>query len=407
MLSANCGPGTQLTRIGGMPPLRQRHSAWRVAGITAGTGVAGLLLFLVVQGAMMPPEGEEVTGRFAALMFLDFLLGLAALGLLPLALRRAPVGAGLAIIAVSGLSSLAFPAACLCIIRIAALRRPRYVAATAAVFTAGMAAGTAVNPGDPIDGEIWWVLVAAVVPLVVLVLVGLNRGARQQLIVSLHHEADSARREQDARADQARLAERTRIAREMHDTLAHRLSLISMHAGALEYRTDLDAETIRSTAGMLRETAHKAATELRTVLTVLREDEAEAAPQPNIASIPALVDSARAAGTEITLSIEPALLATGEDAPADATSRHLYRVAQEGITNAQKHAPGHPVTVSLTGAPGQGITVKVSNPISGSPRRSPDGLGLIGLAERARLSGGSFESGARQGVYMTKVEVPW
>ena len=138
-----------------MPPLRQRPSAWKVAGVTAGTGAAGMLLFLVAQGAMMPPEGEEVTGRFAALMVLDFFLGLAAIGLLPLALRRAPVGAGLAIIAVSGLSSLAFPAACLCIIRIAALRRPRYLAATVAVFAAAMAAGAAVDPGDPAEGGMW------------------------------------------------------------------------------------------------------------------------------------------------------------------------------------------------------------------------------------------------------------
>ncbi|MCC9178695.1 sensor histidine kinase [Arthrobacter sp. zg-Y750] len=388
-----------------MPTPTQRPSAWKVAGITAASGVVGFLSFMVLLGLSL--EDEEIGVRFAALMFLDFFLGLLAVGLLPLALRRAPVGVGLTIIVLSGLSSMAFPAACLCIVRIAALRRPRSLIATIVAFAVAVAAGVVVNPLDPGDQGLGWIFLVSLVPLLVLVLIGLNRGARAQLIVSLRHEADSARREQDARADQARLAERTRIAREMHDTLAHRLSLISMHAGALEYRSDLDAETIRSTAGILRETAHKAAMELRTVLTVLREEEAEAAPQPNIASIPALVDSARAAGTDVTLSIAPPLLATEADAPADATSRHLYRVAQEGITNAQKHAPGHPVTVSLTGAPGHGITVKVSNPVSGPPRRSPDGLGLIGLAERARLSGGSFESGARQGIYTTKVEVPW
>lgn len=388
-----------------MPLPTQRPSAWKTAGICAAAAVVGFLVFLVVRGSTLPPDDADPL-PFMGLMFLDFFLGLTAVGLLPLALRRAPVGAGLSIIALSGLSTLAFPSACLCIINIAALRRPRLLAATALVFAAAVLVDFAVNPVDGAE-DYGWVLLVALGMLAVLVLIGLNRGAKKALIVSLRQEADSARREQDARADQTRLAERTRIAREMHDTLAHRLSLISMHAGALEYRTDLDPETIRSTAGILRETAHKAASELRTVLTVLREEAADTAPQPTISSIPALVEAARAAGTDIMLNIEPALLAADGNFPADATSRHLYRVAQEGITNAQKHAPGHPVAVSLTGAPGKGITVTVSNPISGSRPAAPDGLGLIGLAERARLSGGSFESGTKRGIYTTAVQVPW
>ena len=389
-----------------MPLPTQHPSPWKTAGITAATAAAGFLVFLVVRGSMLPPDDADPV-PFTGLMFLDFFLGLAAVGLLPLALRRSPVGAGLAIIALSGLSTLAFPAACLCIVRIAALRRPCLLATTTLVFATALTADFAVTPVDS-TGDYGWTLLISVVMLTVLVLIGMNRGAKEALIISLRHEAESARREQDARADQARLAERTRIAREMHDTLAHRLSLISMHAGALEYRTDLDPETLRSTAGILRETASKAAAELRTVLTVLREEDADAAPQPNISSIPALVESARAAGTDITLSIEPALLtASHANSPADATSRHLYRVAQEGITNAQKHAPGHPVMVSLTGAPGNGITVTVSNPVSGSRLPASDGLGLIGLAERARLSGGSFHSGTKFGIYTTAVQVPW
>ncbi|MBO0908574.1 sensor histidine kinase [Arthrobacter sunyaminii] len=388
-----------------MPLPTQRPSPWKTAGITAAAAAVGVLVFLIVRGSMLPPDDSDPL-PFIGLMFLDFILGLTAVGLLPIALRRSPVGAGLAIIALSGLSTLALPAACLCIVRLAALRRPRLLAATALVFLAAVLVDLAVNPVDGAE-DYGWVLLIALGMLGVLVLIGLNRGAKRALIVSLRQEADSARREQDARADQARLAERTRIAREMHDTLAHRLSLISMHAGALEYRTDLEPETIRSTAGVLRETAAKAASELRQVLAVLREEPEATAPQPNISAIPALVESARAAGTDITLSIEPALLAAGADGPADATSRHLYRVAQEGITNAQKHAPGHPVAVSLTGAPGEGITVTVSNPVSRSTSPAPDGLGLIGLAERARLSGGSFESGAKRGVYTTAVQVPW
>lgn len=387
-----------------MPPSTQYPGAWKVAGVTSGAAVAGFAVFLVVQGSMLPPKGE-VPLSFIGWMLLDLFLGLTAIGLLPLALRQAPLGAGLAIIALSAFSSMAVIPAALAIIGIAALRRRGPLAAAVLVFAAGLAADSAVHPADDVP---WWAVAAtALAMLLVLVLIGLNRGARQALIVSLRQEAQSARREQDARADQARLAERTRIAREMHDTLAHRLSLISMHAGALEYRTDLDQETIRSTAAILSDTARKAARELRTVLSVLREEAADTSPQPTVRSIPALIETARAAGTDVTLHVDPPLRGADADSLPDATSRHLYRVVQEGLTNARKHAPGLPVTVSLSGAPGEGITVTASNPVSGPVAASPDGLGLVGLAERARLANGSFESGLLNGVYTTKVQVPW
>jgi len=387
-----------------MPPPFERPSALKTAGLTFGAAVTGFLVFLVVQGSVLPPEGE-VPAPLIGLIFLDFMLGVTAVGLLPLALRRSPVGAGLAIIALSSLSTLAAIPSCMALIRIASLRRPRALTAAVLVYSAAVALDVAVHPADDLP---WWAVpLTALAMLAVLVLIGLNRGARRALIASLRHEADSARREQDARAAQARLAERTRIAREMHDTLSHRLSLIAMHAGALEYRTDLDRETIHSTAAVLRETAHTAAGELRTVLSVLREEAAEPSPQPTVHSIPALVETARAAGSDVTLHLDPPLQGNEADTLPDATSRHLYRVVQEGLTNAHKHAPGQPVTVSLTGAPGRGITVSTSNPVSGPATAAPGGLGLVGLAERARLSNGSFESGLRHGVYTTTVKVPW
>ncbi|MCC3281411.1 sensor histidine kinase [Arthrobacter caoxuetaonis] len=387
-----------------MPQRLEHPSALKTAGLTFGAAVTGLLVFLVVQGSMLPPDGAD-PAPFIGLMFLDFMLGVAAFGLLPLALRRFPVGAGLGIIALSSLSTLAFVPACMALIGIAALRHPRALAAAVLVYAAAVAVDLTVRP---VEDMAWWALsLTALAMLLVLVLIGLNRGARRALIASLRHEADSARREQDALAAQARLAERTRIAREMHDTLSHRLSLIAMHAGALEYRADLDRETIRSTAAVLRETAHTAAGELRTVLSVLREEAAETSPQPTVHSIPALVETARAAGSDVTLHMDPPLRGDEAASLPDATSRHLYRVVQEGLTNAQKHAPGLPVTVSLTGGPGRGITVSASNPVSGQVTAAPGGLGLVGLAERARLADGTFESGLRHGMYTTTVKVPW
>lgn len=389
-----------------MQPMPYRPSVLRTTGLTLGAAAAGIATFLVAQGSMFPADGSDPPPSFLALMVLDLLLGLAAVGLLPLALRRAPLGAGLPIIALSSLSSLAFIPACMALIGIAALRRPRALIAAAAAYAAAVAVDLAVHP----DGDLpWWAVpTTAGLLLAVLVLVGLNRGARRQLIRSLQHEAQSAHREQEARTSAARLAERTRIAREMHDTLSHRLSLISMHAGALEYRSDLDRDTIRATAAILRETAQTAAGELRTVLSVLREDPAETAPQPALDSIPGLVASARAAGSNVTLQMDPPLQGEATASLPDATSRHLYRIVQEGLTNAQKHAPRQPIRVSLTGAPGQGITVAVSNPLpAGAASPGAEGLGLVGLAERARLAGGSFETGVRGDVYATTVKVPW
>lgn len=388
-----------------MSPAPHRPSTWQVTWRTGSAAVAGFLIFLVAQGASLPPEGQVPTS-FIGWMFLDFFLGIAAVGLLPLALRRAPLGAGLPIIATTSFSSFAIVACCITVIEIAALRRVRELTAAVGVFMASVAAGVLVYPtgGEPI----WPVFAVALGLLAVLVLIGLNRGAGRALVAALRQEAQSARREQDARIEQARLAERTRIAREMHDTLAHRLSLISMHAGALEYRTGLDAETIRSTAGMLRDTAQKASQELRTVLTVLREGPSDTSPQPDLESLPGLVDTARAAGTDITLNVAPQLLHPEVDQLPDATSRHLYRVVQECITNAQKHAPGHPVSVDLAGGPGQGITITASNPVSGPPPPpSTAGLGLVGLEERARLAGGSFEAARHPGRWITTVQVPW
>src|SRR5690606_27094798 len=148
-----------------------------------------------------------------------------------------------------------------------------------------------------------------------------------------------ARREADeARLEQARMAERERIAREMHDVLAHRLSLVALNAGALAYRTDLDSDTARDTAAQIQSDARQSLADLRMVLGTLRRapgGEPEA-PQPTLLELPVLVAEAEESGQTIDQQI------TGADSVPQHVSRQAYRIVQEALTNARKHAPGEP-----------------------------------------------------------------
>ena len=121
--------------------------------------------------------------------------------------------------------------------------------------------------------------------------------ARRQLVLSLRERADRAEAEQQMRVEQARPHERARIAREMHDVLAHRISLLSMHAGALEFRPDAPPEEIARAAGIIRASAHQALEDLREVIGVLREEPADGdpeRPQPTLANLPGACSTSRA-----------------------------------------------------------------------------------------------------------------
>jgi signal transduction histidine kinase len=230
---------------------------------------------------------------------------------------------------------------------------------------------------------------------------GLFVRARRQLVQSMREQADRA-------ADEAREAERRRIAREMHDVLAHRLSLLSVHAGALEFKSDAPAEEVAEVAGVIRESARAALDELRGVIGVLREDTGESLtqpPQPTLADLPALVEESRAAGMRITARIEP-----GDVAPAAAVGRTAYRIVQEGLTNARKHAPGAAVTVTVH-APDGDLQVEVRSlapvAVASGPPLPGAGTGLIGLAERVTLAGGELEHGVDpEGAFVLRARLP-
>jgi signal transduction histidine kinase len=233
--------------------------------------------------------------------------------------------------------------------------------------------------------------------------VGLSVGARRALLASLRERAERAEAEQARRAEQARTAERRRIAREMHDALGHRLSLLSVHAGALELRADLGRDAVAEAARVLRETARGALDDLRDVVLVLREaplDDADR-PQPRLDDVGALVAQSRAAGTAVEL------VQRVDAVPPEQVGRTAYRVVQEGLTNARRHAAGAPVRVEVRGAPGDGLVVRVVN----GPGRAGTpgaGTGLIGLGERVALVGGALDHGpAPDGGHVLAARLPW
>ena len=180
-------------------------------------------------------------------------------------------------------------------------------------------------------------------------------------------ELERAEAEQALRVEQGRLNERARIAREMHDVLAHRISLIAMHAGALAYRTDLTAEETHETAELIQATSHEALTDLRQVLGVLRDDETGAGerPQPTFGDLAALVLEAEGAGMRIQYDDR----VDGASQMPEQVGRTAYRIVQEGLTNVRKHAPGVTVLVQLSGSPTEGVSIRIRNPARSSAAR--------------------------------------
>jgi signal transduction histidine kinase len=300
--------------------------------------------------------------------------------------RRHPVGLGAFVLAASSVSAVAAGPSLFFIFN-AAIRAPRralgWLVALAIVATAIF---PLLYPGRQ-EG---WLFQAVFGSLIVAIAVGwgLFVRARRELERSLRDRAERLEAEQRLRVEQARDAERRRIAGEMHDVLAHRVTLLAVHAGALEFRPDAPPEEIAEAAGVIRSSAQVALQELREVVGVLRADHrGTEPPQPTLDAIPALIEESRAAGMHVRSRID---VAGGEAT----VGRTAYRVVQEGLTNARKHAPAAAVEVSVI-APNGALVVEVrSRPSTSAPAAlAGAGTGLIGLAERVSLAGGKLSHG--------------
>ncbi|MDG9677137.1 histidine kinase [Micromonospora sp. DH14] len=352
--------------------------AWRFAQVGVTTAAVGVLVATMLWSATRSSS--------PGLVGVDVALAVAALILVPVVILRPRTGGVLAGVLVA-LSPVATPVASFAVLFLARNRPFRQAAAVAAISVAGEAVQAFWRPVPSLPYG--WRLVLMTIAYAALFGWGTWAQARNALLAELRDRARRAEQEQERRVDEARAAERGRIAREMHDVLAHRLSLLAAAAGAMEYRPDAPPERLSAAAGVIRASAHHALDELREVITLLRSDDAEsptdAPPGQTLADLPRLLDEARAAGQRIEVN-DP--LGPPVEIPA-AVGRTAYRIAQEALTNARKHAAGQPVRLVLGGAPGTGLRIAVSNPTTpdGGATGSA-GTGLIGLAERAALTGG-------------------
>ncbi|MEU8275962.1 sensor histidine kinase [Microbispora bryophytorum] len=228
---------------------------------------------------------------------------------------------------------------------------------------------------------------------------GLWSHARRQVLVAMRERAEQLLREQVLRADQARAQERARIAREMHDVVAHRVSLMVLHAGALEVGAP-DGRTAQA-AALIGDVGREALSNLREVLGVLRAPDASRDPQPTLADLDRLLEQSRALGLVINRRDEGPARPLGHSA-----ERTAYRVVQEALTNVHKHAGGAETDVVVRYLPAE-LEVLIRNATSPSGEGLPgSGWGLVGLRERVELLGGTLEAGPHGGDFQVLARIP-
>jgi signal transduction histidine kinase len=368
---------------------------------------AGCFL-LAVAGGIYGPAALLENGADASPSAAALIVAAGVLACLVIWLRRRwPIGVALLTVALGSVSPAAGAAGLIALFSLAVHRRSQVAIATCALAIALLPLYFSLYPDDiP-----FWVNVGLASAIQAAVVGwGMFIRSQRELMLALRERTAVAEAERDLRVGQARAQERTRMAREMHDVLAHRLSLLSLHAGALEVHPDAPPEEIARAAAVVRASAHQALEDLREVIDVLRAEPAvgdKQRPQPTIADVADLVEESGDAGTAIAFEqrVDTASL------PA-ATGRTVYRIVQEGLTNALKHSPGAAVQTTIDGAPGDGLTVLVVSrrPLAqfGGPTIPGSGAGLIGLEERVGLAGGRLEHGrSRAGDYRLWAWLPW
>jgi signal transduction histidine kinase len=238
--------------------------------------------------------------------------------------------------------------------------------------------------------------------------VGLLRRARREV-------RQGERQQEVLRSEMARQDERTRIAREMHDVLGHRLSQLSVQAGALEVAQQVGSERAAETARAVRTATRATLDDLRYVVGVLRDGDGlggdadapepvPARPQPTLGDLPRLVASTRESG----LTINAALLSGDAVAPPAALGTAAYRIVQESLTNVLRHGSGHTADVGVYGGPGVGLTIEVGNPVDARPGTSGPTNGLTGIGERVAQLGGTVRHGPDgEGRFVVRAWLPW
>jgi signal transduction histidine kinase len=203
------------------------------------------------------------------------------------------------------------------------------------------------------------------------------------------------------RAKRAVLEERTRIAREMHDVVAHHMSMIAVRAETAPFRVPGMTEATQAELATIASAAREALTDMRRLLGVLRSEREETltAPQPGLADVDALVETARAAGLDVALELE------GLDGVPPTVGLAAYRIVQEALANAARHAPDGPVTIRARGTAGQ-LLLLVTNPLPDRANGGSGGHGLAGMRERAVLLSGTLSAGPVDGEFVVSAILP-
>src|SRR5215831_11283098 len=387
--------------------VRARRARRELAADVAWVAVSaagGLLLLITKAGA----HGQGwVHGSPELVFVVDAGIGAAASAMIWFR-RRWPVGVALATIAPLVLSLSAGVASMAAVFNVSLRRRPSVALVMAGLHQIAIVGYYLLWVNTY---PFWAVWLWALTENAALVALGMYVRARRHLLESLRERAEQAEATRHLLAEQARRAERARIAGEMHDVLAHRVSMMALQAGGLEVRPDLPPAEVRQTAGLIRSTARQALEELRGVIGVLRDggsDEAPRAPQPSLPDVARLVEDSRRAGMKVELDMR---VETPEAAPA-ALGRDTYRIVREALTNVSKHARGAAATVSVSGRPGHGLNVTVRNRLP-APRAAEaplpgNGMGLAGLAERVTLAGGTLRHGpSLDGDFVVSASLRW
>jgi signal transduction histidine kinase len=385
------------------PTPRARWQRWRGVDLVA---VADVALALIGWGAtnstLSNLNAHNHGGRASAVLVLVSLLVAA-----PVAVRTwFPLGAWCAALAGMYWATTNMPGAALpyppfavflyalCLYAVAVRCRQWVVTAAAAITIIG---GLYVNITSSTGA-----IVVALVPVSAGVIVRSRRRNREQLaVVERRHEGE-----------RTVLEERQRIARELHDVVAHHMSVIAIQAEAAPYKTPDPPQELVDSFAEIRASALTGLNELRRVLGVLRSDRADTVPQPGLDDLPALLDSARAGGVTVTSSVSgtPRTLPDGVDLSA-------YRILQEALSNAMRHAPGSAVAVKLRYGDGAlGIEVRNGGPptgpgAAGEQRRGTldhgSGTGIIGMRERATMLGGVLSAGPTgKGEFLVTAALP-
>ncbi|WP_143063423.1 sensor histidine kinase [Corynebacterium cystitidis] len=388
---------------------RMRRTRLETTLILLAVIVSGLILWvmwyqvLAVTHEEGPIEGIEM---YQPYMFAEIVPSIIAWILLPKAIAHHPdeyrvhnpipgtTGSLVAgfIVVVCSAFLLAIPAGLVALVSMVSRGSARWSVAAVVALVGSFTLSMVIDPEWTNSAEDYVVSVVAIaLAAIPALLVGQYRSKRREATRLMHAEAETAR------AD-----ERARIARDMHDTLSHRLSLIAVHAGVLEQQPDLPNRA--EVAGTIKEQSAKAVEDLSQVLNMLRDADGQKDPATAFAQV---IEEARAAGQDVRLATPV------EEVPHDlpTTVHHLFhRTLTEGLTNARKHAPGAPVTVTITGSELTVVTETTHAAVTG-PGEGPGldsargaGLGLVGVRERARLLGATVE--VTDHPHTLKVSVP-